>query len=140
MNDLRTPRGEKGVLPMTRNAVIPTDPRLIVFLQALQHAGDDQICTPPGLGGGWLVSDVRQGLEMGLLVVHHRGTHLCFAPFPSDHRKAPCHCRACKFDRQREGRTSAMLAQDKARELQHEILSFQFTGPRPRIEPLDADL
>lgn len=140
MSDLRTPRGGRAPLPLTPQTVLPTDPRLIVFLDALQRAGEQELCTPPGLGGGWLVKHVRQGLEAGVLVVHHRGTHLAFAAFPSDHRKAPCRCRACDFDRLTQGRDSGQLAQDKARELRHEILSFQFTGPRPRVEALDADV
>ena len=147
MNDLRTPRGEKDWWTaesreerLRQGTVVPTDPRLIVFLEALRTAGDTEICSPPGLGGGWLVSHVRAGLERGILVVHHRGTHICYAPFPSNHRKVPCYCEHCKYDRECAGRTSSAIAESKARELRHEILAFQFTGPRPRIEALNADL
>ncbi|MFI4977562.1 MAG: hypothetical protein ACHQC8_02625 [Solirubrobacterales bacterium] len=138
MNDLRTPRGQKDYAPPAPTPIAPTDPRLIVFLEALPTAADEEFCSPPGIGGLWRVKHVRSGLARGVLVVHHRGTHIAFAPFPPNHRKHPCSCVNCYWEREADEHGGNAVTRQQAQRMRVEILSFQFGQVRPRIEAFDA--
>jgi hypothetical protein len=141
--DLRVLRGAKDRPPPTQPPMVtPTDPRLIVFLEALPLMDDAQFCWPPGLGGGWRVKHIRSGLQRGVLVVHRRGTHLAYAALPDEHKAKGCRCKTCHWERQADEREgSGMVTREQAQRMRTEILTFQFGQvSKPRVEALDAEI
>src|SRR2546426_2957315 len=76
-----------------------TEPRLQDFLEVLKAADGNEFCSPPGLGGLWRTRFIKTGLEKGILVIHHLGRGLAFAPDPIDHKADKngfrCACKTC---------------------------------------------
>jgi hypothetical protein len=75
---------------------VSQDPRVTEFLAALNDADPNAFCNPPGLGGGFRVKHILNGLERGVVDVHSSGLGFCLVQ-PKNHAV----CRECASSKMR---------------------------------------
>ena len=108
---------------------IAPEPRLAEFLEALPTADLNALCSPPGLGGLWRVRAIRAGLQQNVLVVHHSGKGLAFAPFPTSHRAKDCRCATCMWEYTASEPSSPPVGRERVMALARRLQTLQMGQP-----------
>src|SRR5438552_11560982 len=104
---------------------IAPDPRLAEFLETLPLADLNALCSPPGLGGLWRVRAIRAGLQQKVLMIHHTGKGLAFAPNPSSHRARDCRCATCIWEYTSSEPSSPPVGRERVMALARRLQTLQ---------------
>jgi hypothetical protein len=127
-------------------------PRVLTFLDALEHADEREFCSPPGLHGTWRVRWIRIGLKRGVVAIHSTGAGFTLVQPPTHgccrecagHKGAMCEhcsCELCVWLRQTDELASPRVSRDRLVRLAARIKALTFAGPQPARAPaLDDDI
>ena len=118
------------------------------FLVALEAADGSSFCSPPGLGGTWLVKHIRSGLGRHVLVPYDG--IIAFARNPKHgvcqncarirgSECTHCNCTTCIWQTEVDGRSGPKVTPEQVAQLQVKLRRFQIGRAKAPVVALDAE-